>query len=361
MKGKSVTEVKYSGDEGKGVLSLVSESAIIGSVNFTGNYVHARFSITYSGSDSLIRLIDFNGPANGTYPETQQLNPTPPSSGGVTNNTTISNTTVKNTTINNTTVNNTTNINVISAVNANPSLRFIDTTIDAQAARLYQAAFDRAPDSAGLAYWANALAQGSSLLAIAGGFVASAEFQGRYSVSDRGGLVAGFYRNVLGREPDAAGTAYWKAALDNGSATPEQVLCGFSESIENKCHVPDAQTASVARLYYAELGRAPDAAGLSFWTSGLAVGTASLQDEASALASSPEFIGRYGALDDAGFVNQLYRNVLGRDGDAQGVAAWTANLAGAAPRGSVVIGFSESQEFKDKFVTTIAENGIQLS
>jgi hypothetical protein len=136
-----------------------------------------------------------------------------------------------------------------------------------------------------------------------------------------------------------------------------EVLVQFSESIENKLHTPDALVASVTRLYYAELGRAPDIAGLSFWTSALADGAASLDDEASALAGSPEFIGRYGNLTDAGFVNRVYQNVLGRAGEPTGVAFWAETLAGGATRGSVVIGFSESAEFKAKFLT-IAHDGI---
>jgi hypothetical protein len=115
----------------------------------------------------------------------------------------------------------------------------------------------------------------------------------------------------------------------------------------------------VARLYYAELGRAPDAAGLSYWTSRLIEGSVSLKDEAVALADSPEFTGRYGTLDDAGFVGQLYQNVLGRAGDAEGLAYWTATLAAGGGRGSVVTGFSESVEFKAKFMT-IAQDGIPL-
>jgi hypothetical protein len=166
---------------------------------------------------------------------------------------------------------------------------------------------------------------------------------------------------VLGRAPDASGTAYWTAALDGKTADPARVLVGFSGSIENKAHTPDAQTASVARLYYATLDRAPNAAGLSFWTSKLAAQAATLVDEATALADSPEFSSHYGPLGDGAFVGQLYENVLGRPADAAGLAAWTDALSHGASRGDVVACFSESAEFKDRFVTTIAQNGIPLA
>jgi hypothetical protein len=249
---------------------------------------------------------------------------------------------------------------ITTTLGSGGSLAFIDTIYEAQAARLYQAAFNRAPDQAGLAYWTNALKSGTPLVQIAGGFLASAEAKALYGTSDNSALVTSFYENVLHRAPDAAGTAYWTNALNKGTATVAQVLVGFSESIENKANTPDAQTASVARLYYAELGRAPDAAGLSYWTSKLGSG-ATLVDEASALARSTEFTATYGALDNTGFVSQLYENVLGRAADAAGLAVWTRQLAAGTSRGNVVVSFSESAEFKAKFVATIAQNGIPLA
>jgi hypothetical protein len=260
------------------------------------------------------------------------------------------------------TVINITNItNIVLGQPTAGSIAFINTLLDAQAARLYTAAFGRAPDDAGLAYWTKALQSGTPLVDIARGFCASDEFKSHYGSSDHQALVTGFYENVLGRAPDAAGTAYWTDALDRGTATQAQVLCGFSECIENKAHTPDADTASVARLYYATLGRGPDAAGLSFWTGKLADGGATLTDEATALAKSPEFIGHYGNLGDSDFVGQLYQNVLGRAADDAGRATWTNALAAGANRGSVVTSFSESAEFKDKFSTTIAQHGIPLT
>jgi hypothetical protein len=65
---------------------------------------------------------------------------------------------------------------------------------------------------------------------------------------------------------------------------------------------------------------------------------------ASAFASSSEFSQTYGALNNQQFVEQLYHNVLGRDGEASGIAAWTNALNGGASRGQVLAGFSESNE-----------------
>ena len=253
-------------------------------------------------------------------------------------------------------------------------IRFIDgtlaygaATIEAQAARLYQAAFGRAPDAAGLAYWVGVLQGGTSLDGIAAGFLVSAEFQARYGSLDDAGFVNALYRNVLGRAADAAGSAYWTATLASGT-TRAEVLANFSESTENKSDTapllakglwaPDENAAAAARLYYATLDRAPDAAGSTYWTRQIESGTATLLQEANLFVTSSEFIGRYGALDNAGFVNLLYENVLGRAADPAGLAAWTGQLAQGGTRAAVVLGFSESAELKTRLAPVIETNGI---
>lgn len=106
-----------------------------------------------------------------------------------------------------------------------------------QAYRLYKAAFDRAPDQAGLGYWIDALDDGASLTGVAAGFVNSPEFQWRYgsNVSDQA-FVYQLYQNVLDRAPEAAGFNYWVDAMHNGMSR-EAVLTSFSESPENQHNV----------------------------------------------------------------------------------------------------------------------------
>lgn len=106
----------------------------------------------------------------------------------------------------------------------------------------------------------------------------------------------------------------------------------------------DTTAAQVYRLYEAGLGRAPDAIGSSDWTNALETGSRALRDVAQAIADSAEFKAKYGALDDAGFVSQLYRNALGREVDASGLAYWRGQLAAGQTRGDVLLGLSESSE-----------------
>ena len=104
-----------------------------------------------------------------------------------------------------------------------------------QAYRLYKAAFDRTPDKEGLGFWISVLDKGASLESVAAGFVASQEFQtinGTHPTNLQ--LVSSLYQHVLGRAPDQAGLDFWTAQLDNNSLPVNNLLVSFSESNENK-------------------------------------------------------------------------------------------------------------------------------
>lgn len=106
--------------------------------------------------------------------------------------------------------------------------------------RLYQAAFNRVPDTPGLGYWIRELDEGKGDLAwVANNFIISAEFQATYgapaTVSDTQ-FINLLYQNVLHRAPDASGLAYWQDELTRGFERA-RVLASFSESIENQQNV----------------------------------------------------------------------------------------------------------------------------
>src|SRR6185436_4616992 len=64
-------------------------------------------------------------------------------------------------------------------------------------------------------------------------------------------------------------------------------------------------------------------------------------------AGSPEFQSTYGALNNGQFVDLVYQNVLGRPPDAGGRAYWKGQLdASKMTRGQVMLGFSESPEYR---------------
>ena len=130
---------------------------------------------------------------------------------------------------------------------------FVENANSANIARLYSAAFDRAPDTAGLSFWEDiysthisaavkssgyyiALAQTNdgSGVTIADGFIQSGEFQHLYGTLTDGNFIIQMYQNVLGRAPDTAGYNFWLSQMDGSAHTTQaMVLVGFAESPEN--------------------------------------------------------------------------------------------------------------------------------
>jgi hypothetical protein len=107
-----------------------------------------------------------------------------------------------------------------------------------QAYRLYQAAYNRTPDLAGLGYWIKQMDNGLSQLDMARNFVRSQEFLDLYGVNpSNADLVNSFYRNTLHREAEPAGFAYWLDVLDRKLATAADLLSMFSEGAENQAGV----------------------------------------------------------------------------------------------------------------------------
>ncbi len=215
----------------------------------------------------------------------------------------------------------------------------------AEVARLYLAYFLRKPDEEGLEYWVGVRQSGRSLAQISAEFVGSNEFRMRYGSLSNRQFVELIYGNVLGRSADAGGLEYWKGALERGISRGD-VMVGFSESSEFKTKTGDdltsiEQNGPVGRLYMAYFLRRADEEGLDYWIN-TGLPTRAISDQ---FALSPEFTNRYGALDNAAFVNLAYWNVLGRAPDSGGLAHWVDVLKRGTSRGAVMQGFSDSPEF----------------
>ena len=94
----------------------------------------------------------------------------------------------------------------------------------------------------------------------------------------------------------------------------------------------------VAALYTAIFNRAPDQAGLNFWTAQIDAGK-SFASVAAGFAQHEVFTTGIGALDNAGYVSALYTNILGSAGDTAGIAYWTARLAAGESKAAIVAEF----------------------
>lgn len=111
------------------------------------------------------------------------------------------------------------------------------------------------------------------------------------------------------------------------------------------------------RLYGGAFDRVPDEEGLRHWAGALASGTG-LIDVARQFVAADEFATLHGApLDDAGFLDVLYRNVLDRPADETGLAHWTRRIEEGASREQVLLDFTQSPEYSEK-TSTYVDTGL---
>ena len=152
-------------------------------------------------------------------------------------------------------------------------------------------------------------------------------------------VVEGLYRNILGRDADPAGLTYWNAQLKPGeSAAP--VAGQFFQS-------PEYTTNVVESYYKTYLGRDGDQAGVATWVAKLQAG-ASEEEVAAAFLSSPEYSAKH--VTDGDFVQSLYENILGREGDPAGINNWTQLLGAGTSRGVVAASFIGSPESSQRAI-----------
>jgi hypothetical protein len=109
-----------------------------------------------------------------------------------------------------------------------------------------------------------------------------------------------------------------------------------------------SDAAEVVRLYATMLDRNPDQAGLVFWSGKMAQGT-DLLDAIKGFLNSAEFITRFGGMTDKQLVSALYREALGREPEAGGLAWHVQNLAHGASRAETIKNFITSDEAAKNF------------
>jgi Domain of unknown function (DUF4214) len=171
-------------------------------------------------------------------------------------------------------------------------------------------------------------------------------------------LVSRLTLDLTATPPTTAELKLWIGALDAGTKTKGDLVDALRTSADNTTNVDP-----IARLYRAFLGRTPDAGGLEYWVGRRRSGDWTLVRTADHFATSSEFVRKYGALTNRQFVTRIYTDVLGRPADQGGVDYWTRQLdLKRRSRGSVMVGFSESSEYRRKQVenTDVAVDYIFL-
>ena len=95
---------------------------------------------------------------------------------------------------------------------------------------LYIGYFDRAPDPAGLQFWIDQIDNGRPFNTIAADFAASPEALALYPYLTNPGIVTPsmfvvqIYANLFNRAPDAAGLTFWTEVLANGDVSPADMI-----------------------------------------------------------------------------------------------------------------------------------------
>ncbi|UZJ62717.1 DUF4214 domain-containing protein [Pseudomonas sp. KU26590] len=148
-------------------------------------------------------------------------------------------------------------------------------------------------------------------------------------------------------------SAYTISALDTDTlsvsrstgAAAKFELSGFNvlDFVDHEVFVLDAAQANTGRLFTI-LDRAADIEGLKFWLAQGAAGATGAQ-MAAGFVQSAEFTQRLpDGSSNTAFVEQLYRNVLDRGSDADGLASWVHSLEGGTSRGQVAFSIANSAE-----------------
>ncbi|MBO7449273.1 MAG: DUF4214 domain-containing protein [Clostridiales bacterium] len=145
----------------------------------------------------------------------------------------------------------------------------------------YEVMLGRASDEEGKAYWVDVLDTGFSYRHIVNGFANSPEFNEiceSYGIvagninfvesrdMNRGTttFVAGCYKNILSRTPDADGLNYWTSLINDRTIYPEELIHEFFYTEEGQSKIKN-DSDYIDALYKSFLGREADAEGKDFW------------------------------------------------------------------------------------------------
>lgn len=102
-------------------------------------------------------------------------------------------------------------------------------------ARMYETLLDRYGDFEGVKFWFDIYESGdASLHDIAQEFLDSEEFTSNHGSETNSEFVDNLYEQLFGREPDAAGAAYWTGLLDDGSAGRADIVVALAQSAEGE-------------------------------------------------------------------------------------------------------------------------------
>jgi Ca2+-binding RTX toxin-like protein len=157
---------------------------------------------------------------------------------------------------------------------------------------VYVALFGRPADPAGLAFFNAATSNGANLTAI-GDLAATAEYQSRFTGKSNTQIITDIYMSLFGHAPDAAGLAFFVDALNNGTQNINTIAINIADGAQGADKTLLEKKVAAADLFTAELdtpveignytGLTAAAKGVAFLTAVTA--TSPVVDKAAAAAA----------------------------------------------------------------------------
>jgi CubicO group peptidase (beta-lactamase class C family) len=115
------------------------------------------------------------------------------------------------------------------------------SSFDERVQTMYVAYYGRPGDPGGVEFWSQRLAAtGGELSAIIDAFGSSAEYNERFSALDNSGLVNNIYVQLLGRDADPEGSAFYVGQLESGAMTLASIALNIADGVQ-----PDGTDAAI--------------------------------------------------------------------------------------------------------------------
>lgn len=140
---------------------------------------------------------------------------------------------------------------------------------------------------------------------------------------------------------------YLLTVIDNNGIPSKSKIVKINSNGASTVNIGKQHVGSTYRLYLGVFGRAPKASGLEYWTTQRTQGR-TLKSMAAYFSDSPEFKNRYGAATNDDYVNLIYQNILNRPPKPSGKSFWLFQLKSGMTRPTLMLNFTESQEFKNQ-------------
>lgn len=236
---------------------------------------------------------------------------------------------------------------------------------------LYLNCLNREPDQEGLDYWLNQIDSGTIKgIGLAKEFIFSKEFISK-SYCNRD-FVYMLYTVLMDRGADIGGTDYWTKVLDNGTKR-EELLNKFASCAEYRelceevgielgptisiprygaqpygycarCRTRSKPMEFAERVYRGCFKRTPDEEGWLYWSKRLGERTITAKKMLEYFFLSPEI--RSKNLPNREYVQRIYKAMLNREPDNNGLNYWTGRLDKGDSPAVVINGIVDSEEFR---------------